>query len=459
MNPRPTTYGEHAENVAGALTRLMSGASIPTEESDVDQLLFYRDVVADSLRQRLHDLALLPVVDRAQRAPAAWATKQEELLPTAVAAIASELPRRPPPAVRPMDLFARRSDDPAVGLWRTAAVESMSASHVLSTSSDRTWRQQESARWHVLRDVSTTLESLLILDDALREVGLRNEHDAPVPSMDATTRRAVLSQTTRLAGWFAPSEPTDHAVAAPDTPAPTRHATPVHLVKRAADLPGAQRALASSLRARTATNTGFADEPHITATSARHLVSGQLFVLDLARRLAPQPISPGGAVDIMNQSLTQVDRQIQRLIDLDPSRSEATALPFLQQAEIVTSLHRLLRDRQLHPLTPAQADEWGETTRAATHALAVSLRRELLRDDSNLRIDDLTGSVGPTRVLRRSALECAVTALIAATREPASAATTVTIQRAVLRCALDETPPLQAGALPVSSHRHSTPSR
>ncbi len=52
------TYGEHAENGAWALNRLLAEDSIPADTAAVGQLLHCRQAVVDALRQRLYGVGL-----------------------------------------------------------------------------------------------------------------------------------------------------------------------------------------------------------------------------------------------------------------------------------------------------------------------------------------------------------------------------------------------------------------
>jgi len=99
------------------------------------------------------------------------------------------------------------------------------------------------------------------------------------------------------------------------------------------------------------------------------------------------------------------------------------------------------RDRTDFSLPPAHLLELANATHELTHNLARSLRRELLRANSNLRIADPTNQIGATRIVRDSPLEASLTDLV---NQPAPTAPVTpfnsALQRAALRQTLDLTP-------------------
>lgn len=444
--PRPSTYGEHAELTAAALTRLTGPTQLPTDPLDVEQLLRCRDAVIDSVRQRLYDLGVVTNVDFSPSLLAPWTPFKEERIPLQLAVIAACLPRmqeadRTPPS----EALARRSKDVTVDLWRTAAIEALAASASLSSTVQSWTADDPSGRWLVLRDAAALLEAVALLDLELREVGLLNQHDAPQPMPPIEDVRAVLAQAGRVAGWRMTSDDVDRLASPVRYPVAGERATDgvVQLVRSVADLPAAQGKLASVLRVAHGTDVFASSEPHISARVARFVVTGQLFVHSLHSQLV-EPAA--GAADRTRgnerlASLVEVDRRIAHLVDADPSLRMAGAAAYLQQTEITTSLHRMQRRNQFDPLTDEELRQLDVASASVCRHFGMRLRRELLRDDSNLRLADPSGEVGPTRSHRRSPLDRAIGDLIKASMPSLPpAAHNVSVQRTVLQHALHTTP-------------------
>lgn len=461
--PRPTTYGEHAELAASALTRLIAQSSLPTDPADIDLMLRYRDAVVDSFRQRLHDLGSLPNVDR-QVIAGAWAPHRDDLIPTMLAAVASSLPKlQEIDGPAPTDVFARRSRDMTVDHWRTAALESLAASNALSSDVDAWTSTTPEARWLVLRDLAVGLESLVLLDDELREVGLLNKHDAPRQPANVEDVRAVLAHAARISTWRATTDIADGLApdTRPDLAKELRDHGPVRLVRNIRDLAAAETRLADALRPMAGQNSGFTGEPHLSARTARHVVIGQLMVTYVSQQIlvnGSDNLNLQQRLQSQATRLSDIDRQLSYLVDQDPQHRMAGSLVYWQQSEITTSLQRLSRNRELAPLTRRDEATLEDASRSACLQLATSLRRELLREDSNLRLADPSQQVGPTRVHRRSPLERALTELVNASGPlPHQERRPTAVQRAVLQQTVDTTPTpttRQAATHPVPARHH-----
>jgi hypothetical protein len=446
-NSRPTTYGDHAEIAASAMTRLIADQSLPSNPDDVDLMLRFRDMVVDSYRQRLFDLGALPRVDRAVEGIKGWAPFRDEQIPLELSAIASALPRlQDVDGPAPTDVTARRSNSLTVELWRTVAVESLAASNALSAHASQLTTREPETRWLVLRDLAVGLETMTLLDDQMREVGLLNQHDAPRPMGSVEDTRAVLAHAARVANWRATSDAADHMTARP-SPDPTvdaRQNGPVQIIRSVSDLAPAQVRLARALTPMATQNSAYAGEPHISAQTARLVTAGQLFVAQVSHQATAR--APGGreilpGIEQRIDRLSEVDRHLAYLVDDDPDLRTAGTLPHWQQTEITTSIQRMLRrGRELGSLTARDADALEDASRAACRQFATVLRRELVRDDSNLRIADPSQQVGATRVHRASPLGRALTDLVNSSQPVGPATTTVGVQRAVLQHTVDTTP-------------------
>lgn len=456
---KPSTYGEHAELAAAALIRLTGPAQLPIAPDDVEQLLRCRDAVIDSVRQRLYDLGVITNVDSSPSLLAPWTPFKEERIPVQLAVIAACLPRmQDAERTPPLEALGRRSMDLTVDLWRTAAIESLAASAALSSNAHN-WTGDEPGRWLILRDCAAVLEALSLLDLELREVGLLNQHDAPRPMPPIEDVRAVLAQAARVAGWRVTSDSVDRLSS------PVRYSVAgerrtdgvVQLVRSTADLQAAQEKLASTLRVPHGNDAFASGEPHISARVARFVMTGQLLVHSLQSEAA-------GAVDVVDlqhlrerlAALVEVDRRIAHLIDADPQLRMAGAAAYLQQTEITTSLHRLQRQGRIDPLSETELRQLDVASASVCRHFGMRLRRELLRDDSNLRLADPSGEVGPARGYHKSPLDRAIGDLIKASMPTMPRAThSVSVQRSVLQRALDATPtrPAQRPRAAAPTHR------
>lgn len=460
-NLKPSTYGEHAELTAAALTRLTGAAQLPTDLDDIEQLLRCRDAVIDSVRQRLYDLGVITNVDLSPSQLAPWSPFKEERIPIQLATIATCLPRmqeadRPPPS----EALARRSMNLTVDLWRTAAIESLAASAALSSTVQSWTGDDPSGRWLVLRDAAGLLEAVSLLDLELREVGLLNQHDAPGPMPPIEDVRAVLAHAARVAGWRVASDDVDRLASPVRYPVAGERETDgvVQLVRSVADLAAAQDRLASTLKVRGGQDAFASSEPHISGRVARFVVTGQLLAHSVQSRLIEPAFDAANEFGFSERlaALVEVDRRIAHLIDADPRLRMTGAAAYLQQTEITTSLHRLQRSGRIEPLTDEELRQLDVASASVCRHFGMRLRRELLRDDSNLRLADPSGEVGPARGYHKSPLDRAIGDLIKASMPTLPRATpSVSIQRAVLQQALDTTPtrPAQRPRAAAPTHR------
>ena len=330
-----------------------------------------------------------------------------------------------------------------------AAVELLAGSHALDTAADQPWLRDPGAGWFVMRDVAVALEAFLVLDARLEEVGLLTQHDRPwlssldgsaPPPMSLEERRLVTSQCARVAARYATSDVADLAVPRPIGHQPALYG-PVFLVADPTDLAPAQRRLARFLRPLTATDAFYSGEPEISAEAARHIVASQLFLCGCFADIADK--SPGGRT-VKPAFLTRVDllKDIQpRLRYLVDVEAHASSKPRMwQQGELTSAMTRMHRDARDLTLTRPELHELANATHEVTQNLGRVLRRELLRDTSNLRIADPTQQIGNTRVHRGTGLEARLTDLI---NQPAPSSPISRYakpgQRMALRTTLDHT--------------------
>jgi len=150
--------------------------------------------------------------------------------------------------------------------------------------------------------------------------------------------------------------------------------------------------------------------------------------------------------------LEALQPQLRHLIDV--SAQEPNRRRFWQQSEITAAITRM-QDHGLElRLQPHQLLALANATHHVTHNLGRSLRRELLRGNSNLRDGNPRHEDGPVRVGRRSRLEATVTDLVNMPAPTAPVAQFSTpLQRASLRQTLDVTPTLRRPPSPYPDAR------
>lgn len=443
-----TTYGEHAENAAQALNALIRDDVIPAGEHAVDRLLHCREAVVDALRQRLFDLGQdgwCPPLDHlSAKTPKPSLAGLDAKLATLVDGIVFALPTLPLDEHRSaLDYLTPASDDPTVELWRVAAIELLSASHALAAAEERPWRTDPGAGWWVMRDAAVALEAVLVLDSRLEEVGLLAQHQRPDYAMGLNEKRLVLSQTARVASWHATSASPEEATPRLQPRARSTVVQPVSLVSTPADLAAAQQRLSGFLRPLSASDAFYAEEPVITADSARQITASQLYLCRAFAKASDQSAKTsmfGAFFTERAEVLESLQPQLSHLADVKADK-EPNMRRDWQQSELTTAVARM-EDRGVPiRLQPPQLAELARATHEVTHTLGKAFRRELLRNNSNLIDAHPRHHDGPVRVGRHSRLETTLTDLInmPAPNEPAARFSNP-LQRAALQQALNLTP-------------------
>ncbi|HEX3297203.1 MAG TPA: hypothetical protein VHR85_10350 [Nocardioides sp.] len=305
------------------------------------------------------------------------------------------------------------SQDPTVELWRHAAIELLAASHALSAASNQPWRADPGAGWWVLGDVAVALEAVLVLDTRLEEVGVLSGHDRSVSAMGLAEQRMVLSQTARVAGWEARTAAADEAIARVPRQARSSVLQPVSLVAAPEDLAGAQEMLGRFLSPMVARDSFYCEEPEISAECARQVAASQLFLCRTFAHAAAYSATTSVFVRFFEQRaevLAAWQPQLSYLIDV--SAHEPNMRRFWQQSELTTAVARMVDHGVRIKLQPGQMVELARATHTVTHNLGKSLRRELLRANSNLRDGHPRHEYGPVRVGKSSKLETTLTDLV-----------------------------------------------
>jgi hypothetical protein len=439
------TYGEHAENGAWALNRLLCEDSIPAETAAVDQLLRCRQAVVGALRQRLYNVGLntsYPANDLPAPAPGLNLEGIDNKLATLMDNIAFSVPDLPiDERPSPLEVLGTASTDPVVETWREAAIELLAATHALDCAEDKPWLRDHGAGWFVLRDIAVALEAVLVLDDRLAEVGLLNGHQQPAYPLGLEEKRLIASQAARVATWYATSDAPD--MATPRTPGRVSNVMhPVALVSVPEDLAAAQERLAAFLRPLTATNAFYIGEPGISADSARQVIASQLHLCRVFADMATRSPKTVVFVPFFNERaevLEALQPQVTHLIDV--TAHEPNMRRFWQQGELTAAISRMQQRGVELTLQPHQMLALANATHEVTHNLGRSLRRELLRTNSNIHDGNPRHAGGPVRVGRRSRLEVTLTDLVnvPAPRSPVTQFSNP-LQRAALRQTLDLTP-------------------
>jgi hypothetical protein len=461
------TYGEHAEDAARALNRLLQQDTIPADPAAVKQLLHCREAVVDALRQRLYGVGLntwYPPSNLPAPAPGLNLEGIDNKLATLLDNIAFSVPSLPlAERFSPLEVLGKTSTDPVVETWREAAIELLAATHALDAAGDKPWLRDHGAGWYVMRDVAVAMEAVLVLDARLAEVGLLNEHDQPEYAMGVEEKRLVASQAARVATWYATSDAPD--LATPRTPGPASNILhPIALVLVPEDLADAQERLATFLRPMYAVSSAYTGEPEISADSARQLTASQLYLCRIFANLAsrsPKTATFVSYFDARAEVLESLQPQLRHLIDVSPQ--EPNMRRFWQQGEITAAITRMEDQGLKLTLQPHQMLALANATHHVTHNLGRSLRRELLRGNSNLRDGNPRHEVWPVRVGRGSRLEATVTDLVnmPAPKAPVARFSTP-LQRAALRQTLDVTPTHRRPPSPYPAARsvdgHAAPS-
>jgi hypothetical protein len=153
--------------------------------------------------------------------------------------------------------------------------------------------------------------------------------------------------------------------------------------------------------------------------------------------------------------LEALQPQISYLVGV--SDDELNMRRFWQQGELTTAVARMEDHGVQIQLQPAQMIELAKATHHVTHNLGKALRRELLRETSNLRDGHPRHEDGPVRVGRRSRLETTLTDLVKmpAPCEPVTRFSDP-LQRAALERALDLTPSASRVPMPFPAARSAT---
>ena len=163
-----------------------------------------------------------------------------------------------------------------------------------------------------------------------------------------------------------------------------------------------------------ASDAFYADEPEITADSARQVTASQLYLCRAFAKAAGQSAKTSMFAAFFAERaevLESLQPQISHLADVMPAR-EPNMRRFWQQSELTTAVARMEDHGVPIRLQPTQMVELAKATHEVTHNLGKALRRELLRGNTNLIDAHPRHADGPVRVGRRSRLETTLTDLV-----------------------------------------------
>ena len=467
------TYGEHSELAAAALRELVVDAHLPVNDTEVVDLLACREAVVDALRERLHCFGITaqdpPSMPKRALPPSASPlkalTQVDIQLGSLLDRVVREIPRSHPDRDprRPSDLLGPRHSHRTVELWRQVAVELMAGTHALETSDDRSWARHHGAGWYVARDVATAVEATVLLDRRLHDVGLLSQHDRPVGSGSTDEHRLIASHVARVATWYATSSSPDEATAQPHRH--LRHAQPagsvVHLVSTPTDVVTAQQQLARYLNPLDSHSVHFRHDPHLSAGTARQVVTSQLFVCDFLQQACESQPKATPLADHFSTQRELLGAVLPRMAYLTDRRPyEGDRHTRHQQVEITYAISGWARDSKAVSFTSAQLSSLANSTRDVTQTLAVSLRRELGRPDSNL---GRAHPIHKTRITQYSKHHGLYVALTDLANAPAPTTPIsehyAPMQRAALRLTLDLTPTDDATPMPYLAPAKWSPNR
>lgn len=390
------TYGDHAERTAMTLVRLIGVDELPTEPVDVTRLLQCREVLIDSLTARLdllvHEGPTVQISGKRRDTGVLPPDLGDLVVPsravTRLGQVLEALPRQATEdRVSPMDALDGRQPVHAVELWRTAAAQSLAATHALATAAEPAWRDDDGAAWWVLRDIAQATEAVTVLDADLEQVGILNDLEHPSLRVDPAVARLVTSHCARVASWSATTDVADLAAPKGDRVV----LGPVRVVTSANEFPLAARQLAGYLKVRNrGSYAGPAEgEPAIALDAARAVLASQRRSVAVATEWAGQlsdcePVR--GELENMGALLDDLAEHLPKVREVTKQRPQGPAM--MQAMELNRAVDELWRRGRLEgtpPLSHRELASWTESLHRVNVSLGTGLRRELIRGNTNLR--------------------------------------------------------------------------
>ena len=434
------TYGEHQDEAASALARLLA-AELPSGEVEIATVEACQAMIRTALLDRLRLLGVEHRKDAQQRPPL-----------MRLAQLVDQFPDRDgyaDDALSPLDAlqpYALGVLGATARTWQTAASATMLATEALAGDQRlKPLLSQGQTLWRLTTDAANTIEALAVLNQDLVSAGaLPGRPD--LDHLDAL--RQETSYIARMGEWYGLDASADLATRGAGT---TQAAWQVHLVRSAADLEPAQRRLGDFLAPKARSG----QQPRLTRSEALALTTTQLRVATL---LAETSSAALGERDVTTRRLVQLREHLDGLRGHLPRlRDTAPATPRLnvmgQLTELSTGITRVHGRRELGALSPAQLDTLAQTCRWACGRYAKTLIYETTRTGGKLRfqavIPDENPCTRPTHPERESLERLTHGAPIVP--GPTSLLPDPTSARAQLRHALDHTPTTPPPLLPSPS--------
>lgn len=371
-----TTYGEHAEASAQALNALVSLGSVPESADGRQRTLWCREALLDALQERLSALGAAregepAVLDPAGPARAVTLGLREPA--EVVNTIALSLPRQSREgAPSPTDYLGGRAQDPITETWRYAAVEALAASHALTSSPHQEWRLDNRAGWWLMKDIATSLEAVVVLDQRFHQIDLLPTQGSPPHAPPIDRARLLLNHAARSAARLATDPSPDDLVAQPRRPASGfLGPTAVVMVNSPADLAHAQTRVTALLRGNNLR------APHITADAIRLVCSSQLFLCRSFAQIAASSPRCEPLVEVFSsraEALEALVPQVSYLVNRVKEPENRTL--HLQQSELTTAVTRMQRS-EIPRMSPGEVVELARTTHHAVAMFQKRLHREL----------------------------------------------------------------------------------
>ncbi|SFC97184.1 hypothetical protein SAMN04487968_11732 [Nocardioides terrae] len=356
------TYGDEQEAACSALLSVLR-ADPPRRE--IPLLLACRRQSQLAVGDRIGALRIRRRLELPQRARQTLdATKYPvELL----ADVHRTMPRPDVPDLAPTDILIGPTAEAAVAGWQAVARHLTLANADLRRWADDPYRT-DNRRWHLIADLATVVEALVVADQQLAEAG----HLAPRGRDDYIESRLAVANVARVTSWRDIDPSPDHAV--PDAPTvTTARGGMVSLITRSEDYPFAQRHLARLLRPVAPSDWAYNDVERHGLRAARAVASGQIRLATVFGEWADRASAPLLAARFRERidAYAAFDCAMKRLAERNPMPSPYVVT---QQSEMVRQL-RKHREQQPTPSTLTALD-------AATHEVAVnvglSLRRETM---------------------------------------------------------------------------------
>jgi len=375
------SYADHQEEVARALHDLLRNRpSAPRPDTNV--IVACRDQALKALRDRLTYLAGNPdhTADRPTTSVASLAQSPVQHL----AHVVHALPRPAVLDLPPTQLLpgpGAADCTTSTTRWRCIARNLLLGTAELARADHQPWTHQPEAGWHLVGDIASTLEAVLVLDEELVAAGVLTHRT----EQRRMTQRLVAGHAAKLARWFGTDEVADLATSGVGSELGVAGRPPVRIVHDAADYLAAQRTLTAILHGQAnVIRPGSDQRPGLTA--ARALATGQI---RLARCFATWAETADPALAEQLRSRVPAWRALHmsttRLTEIERRHSP---LLLAQQSEMVIRL----RSPFPHRLSEPELRDLNEATHEVAVTVGRTLNREAQRSQNIVRLEyDDTG--------------------------------------------------------------------